>query len=197
MGAAAGKADGLFEKDDYRGALGLFQSIPEAYGSDLPEVAEAIREKRGALERKVSEKAQGEIARAQRAIQKKQEREALSILRQSWDRYRGYPAADEILKLERQTFILRFKVATAEAEGNVRKTDLEVVQALEAGVEVLPSRPDFKAGVADRVRAYREILARYQAGMDQLWCTRKEYDVRKALLDQAVAREERILEAGR
>jgi hypothetical protein len=195
--SVAKKADAFVEKGDFRGALSLFAKLPPEFGADLPDVGQAIRDARTRLEGKVAEKGRAEIERAQRALQKKQEREAGSILKAAWEKFRGYPVSDEILKLERETFRVRLKVATAEAAGTVRKTDLELFRALESGAEILPAQPEFRSRMADQLKAYREFLSRYLAGVDLLWCTRKEYDVRKALLDSWIAREEQVLQAGR
>jgi hypothetical protein len=196
-GKAAAKAEELVEKGDFRAALSHFAKLPPEFGSDLPDVGDAIRDRRAGVDRKVSERAQEEIARAERALQKKQEREAVQILRNAWEKYLGYPAAEEILKLERKTVLVRVKVATAEATGNVRKTDLELFQLMESGVEILPGQPDFVKRMARKIQEYRELPPRYLSGVDQLWCTRKEYEVRKSLIDQVIAREEQVLQAGR
>ncbi|GEM_PF-3366152 len=166
-------------RGDLREALQAFQTLPEAYGQDLPAVETLLSDERGALENEAAERAERDLEKARSALRRKKERKALVLLREAWKEFRGFEVVQRILEEEREAALLELKVAFANAAGRTREIDRKLFRLLEKGAGLDPDDPDDKIRIAEHLDNLREVLDLYRAAAQDFRCSSRELNDRE------------------
>jgi hypothetical protein len=181
---AAKRAGEALRRNDLRDALTAWATIPVYYGKDLPEVRAEIDKHKGVMEDTAAKRAQKELGRARLATGKRQERQALAILRQAWPEYKGFKIAGKIVEREREAALAVLKVLCADASGTARKIDRELFDLMETSA---PLRPDVRED-RTKIRAFLgkidKIMDRYRAALEEFSMSAKEFELRRARLEK-------------
>lgn len=188
---AEAKAEEALSRGDYRSAIGYFRGLPDGFRTDIDAISRNLELKQSRFEKKVAEKAQVELDRADRALGERKEREALTILRLAGETYRDYQVERDIVQKERETFLRYLKVTTAEASGKTRETDLQMFRILQNGFDILPGDENYDDRLRDHVQKIKDQLEKYLAGVNAFWITQRDFQIRKNLIDKHLEMEER------
>ncbi|MHC5079945.1 MAG: hypothetical protein ACYTHN_13060 [Planctomycetota bacterium] len=190
---AVKRAESAMKRGDLRDALTAYQALPEGYAKDLPAVAQEISKHRAKLEKAAEERAQRERDRANKAMRSRQERQAIVILHEAWKEYRGFEVAREILVEERRAQLARLKVLTAEASGRTRKLDKELFEQMAKRENLNPDQPKDRESLEDLIASLRKSIERYRAGLEDMSCSPREFEIRRAQLEKMIRWEEERL----
>ncbi|MHC4601354.1 MAG: hypothetical protein ACYS47_20350 [Planctomycetota bacterium] len=189
VASAAEKAVEARSRGDLREALAAWSTVPEYFTTDLPRVAAEINKHRSGLEDVATHRARKELDRAHLCMRRKQERQALAILRTLWPEYQGFKVAGQIIEREREAAVTLLKITFENPGGIGRKIDVELYDRIEKARAL---RPDVKA---DR-EAIREYLAdveklfdRYRAALEDMALSPREFEIRKVQIDKLLNRE--------
>lgn len=191
---AALRAESIRRTGDLKAALAVFQALPQAYLEDLPEIAAQVGECRSDLEKDAAGRAQKDLDRAQSALQRRNERQAVAILRDAWKEFKGFEIAREILEQERRASILELKSVTAEGSGSVRKLDLELVAFLEQGAGLRPDEAKDREALERHLEGLQTFIARFGALVEDMTSTHREFQIRKTFLEKLLRAETERME---
>lgn len=184
--AAKKKVADARRRGDLREALQALKTLPEAYVEDLATAGERIEALRAELEGEARNRAENDLERARSALRKRQERQAVYILRQAWKDFRGFEVVRDILREERKAVLQDLKVALADASGQTRSTDVELFNLMDRGAGLDPDDPADRETLREQLEGYRAFINRYLAGTDALWCTRRDFEIRKNFLEKLI-----------